>query len=493
MRNIRKAHDTQESMESHGFRYEKDLLGKHLVPENSLFGVHTVRAVKNFNISGRRVPASLIHAFGDVKLASARTCHKLGVWKDQAKAKAIFAACTEMSRGLLDQHIVVDAFQGGAGTSTNMNVNEVLANRALQILGRPLGDYDYIAPLDDINRYQSTNDAYPTAMKLALIWQLKDLEKSLKLLVASFRNKERQFANIVKIGRTQLQDAVPITLGKEMGAYAAALTRDYLRIRRCSRHLLTVNLGGTAIGTGVAATREYITMAVKELKSITGLKFTRADDMVDNTQNADVFVEVSGVLKTCASSLLKIATDLRILSSGPEGGIKEIFLPPMQAGSSIMPGKVNPVIPEAVTQTALHIIGCDAGITIAAGMGNLELNPFLPFTADALLNGSEMLAKALDTFRVRCIDGLMANEPQCRANVESSTALVTALVPIIGYSRSVELVKIAKEKSKTVREVILEKKVLTNKQVNRLLSPKVIMMLGTPPVVKKGAKSKKKR
>lgn len=475
------------------FRHEKDLLGLHAVPADALFGVHTVRAMKNFAISGCKVNPALIHAFGYVKLASARTNNKLNVWKkDKKKAKAIESACLEMAKGLLDEHIVVDVLQGGAGTSTNMNVNEVLANRALQLLGYPLGDYAHVSPLDDINRHQSTNDAYPTAMKLAIIMRLKVLEKSLAALVNAFLEKEKEFQKIVKIGRTQMQDAVPITLGREMRAYAEALNRDCVRIRQASHRLLTVNLGGTAIGTGVAATRRYILEAVHTLRSITGIKFVRAEDMVDNTQNADALVEVSGALKTCAASLIKIATDLRFMSSGPEGGIKEIFLPPMQAGSSIMPGKVNPVIPEAVTQTAIRVIGYDAEVTYAATLGNLELNAFLPLATDALLNGIDMLANATKIFRTNCIEGLQANVAQCRANVESSTALVTALVPIVGYSRSVDIVKKAKERGKTVRQTIIDEKVLKPAQVDSLLSAKKILALDVETNGRK-KKAKKKR
>ncbi|HAX91583.1 MAG TPA: aspartate ammonia-lyase, partial [Rhodospirillaceae bacterium] len=357
------------------FRQEKDLLGYGDVPADALFGIHTVRAIENFPITGRDVHPALIHAFGAVKGASAKTNRALGFWAHEpAKADAILQACQEMADGLLDQHIVVDALQGGAGTSTNMNVNEVLANRALQIMGSALGDYTRIHPLDDINMHQSTNDAYPTALKLAVITRLQNLKLCLSALQEAFREKEKQFADIVKIGRTQLQDAVLTTLGREMGAYAEALSRDECRFTHAEKKLRIINLGGTAIGTGMAAPFPYISRATDQLSEMTGQAFIRAPNLIDNTQNADVFVETSGILKTCAATLIKIATDLRLLSSGPDGGFGEIFLPARQAGSSIMPGKVNPVIPETITQAAIRMIGYDHEITIAAMMGNLELN-----------------------------------------------------------------------------------------------------------------------
>ena len=339
----------------------------------------------------------MVHAFGAVKLAAARTNHELGCW-EQAKFAAIEAACEEMIRGDLDRHIVVDALQGGAGTSTNMNVNEVLANRALQLLGRPLGDYHAVNPHDDINLHQSTNDTYPTALRIAAIRLLRVLQRKVVALLETFQQKEKDFANVVKIGRTELQDAVLMTLGREMSAYAEAFARDRWRIYKCEERLRVVNLGGTAIGTALGAPRQYVFRVVEQLRQITGLGLARAENLVDATQNADVFVEVSGILRTLASNLLKIGNDLRLLASGPDAGLGEIRLPARQAGSSIMPGKVNPVIPEAVGQVAMYVMGCDQMILQASSAGNLELNQFLPLVADSLLGSLDAAGFGLRHF-----------------------------------------------------------------------------------------------
>jgi len=426
------------------------------------------------------VHPALIHAYGQVKLAAARTSRALDAWADDpAKADAIERACSEMAEGLLDEHILVDALQGGAGTSTNMNVNEVLANRALQVLGNPPGDYGRVSPLDDVNLHQSTNDTYPTALKLASIVLLHTLEERLVALQEAFQQKEKEFAHVVKLGRTQLMDAVLTTLGREMSAYAEAVSRDRWRVYKCEERLRVVNLGGTAIGTGLGAPREYIFRAVETLREQTGIGFARAENLVDNTQNADVFVEVSGILKACAASLLKISTDLRLLSSGPEGGLGEIELPAVQAGSSIMPGKVNPVIPEAVTQAALRVMGHDMQIAVAAGSGNLELNAFLPLLADSLLDSLSLLAGAVEILRSQCVRGMIANETRCRRNVESSTAVVTALVPSLGYTRAAEIAVKASEQGRTIREVVLELGVLGEEEFERLISAEAVMRLGS--------------
>ena len=362
-------------------RIESDCLGDLPVPVDVLHGIHTVRAVDNFPLTRRSIHPQLARAYGDVKLACARTNRALGAWaNDPEKSNAIDRACLELASGVLDHFIIVDALQGGAGTSTNMNVNEVLANRALEILALPHGSYDRVSPLADINMHQSTNDTYPTALRLAAIRLLGSLEQRVVALQESFQAAERKFAHVVKVGRTQLQDAVLTTLGREMGAYADAINRDRWRIYKCEERLRVVNLGGTAIGTGLAAPRKYIFQVVDQLRQLTGIGFARAENLVDATQNADVFVEVSGILKAHAVSLLKICGDLRLLSSGPLAGLGELRLPARQAGSSIMPGKVNPVIPEAVSQVAMRVIGHDTTITMACAAGSLELNPFLPLS-----------------------------------------------------------------------------------------------------------------
>ncbi len=461
------------------YRTEKDLLGEREVPANALYGIHTVRGLENFPLSRRPVNSSLIHAFGAVKLACARTNHGLGWWDDD-KAAAIEAACAEMMDGLLDAHVVVDALQGGAGTSTNMNVNEVLANRALELLGKRPGDYACVSPLDDINLHQSTNDTYPTALKVAAITQLRLLEREVVALLEEFQNKEKAFAHVVKVGRTQLQDAVLITLGREMSAYAEAFGRDRWRIYKCEERLRVVNLGGTAVGTGLAAPRQYIFQVTEQLRSITGLGLARAENLIEVTQNTDAFVEVSGILKACASNLLKVAGDLRFLSSGPDAGIGELRLPPRQAGSSIMPGKVNPVIPEAVSQAALAVMAHDQSITFAASLGNLELNAFLPLIADSLLGSLDLLTNACSMLRRFCIAGLEADEARCRRNVDSATATLTALIDMIGYHAAQELAAESTATGKGIRTVVLDRGLLTAEDFDELVSAENVTKLGSP-------------
>jgi aspartate ammonia-lyase len=328
------------------YRLEQDLIGTMRLPQEALYGIHTARAVENFFLAGRPVHPALVAAYADVKLACALTNRALGQWaEDPAKADAIEQACREMAEGRLTHHITVDLLQGGAGTSTNMNVNEVLANRALEILGEPHGNYERVSPLDDINRHQSTNDTFPTALRLAAIRLFRHLEERVVGLQEAFQLQEKRFAHVVKVGRTEMQDAVLTTLGREMGAYAEAFNRDRWRIYKCEERLRVVNLGGTAIGTGLAAPRAFIFRVVDTLREVTGVGLARAENLVEATQNADVFVEVAGILKACATTLFKVSSDLRLLSSGPQAGLGEIRLPERQAGSSIMPGKINPVIP----------------------------------------------------------------------------------------------------------------------------------------------------
>jgi len=461
------------------YRIEKDLLGEREVPADALYGIHTVRGMENFPLSLRPVNPALIRAFGAVKLACARTNHELGWW-DDSKASAIEKACGEMMEGKLNEHIVVDALQGGAGTSTNMNVNEVLANRALLLLGGKPGDYATVSPLEDINLHQSTNDTYPTALKVAAIQSLRDLEREVVALLEEFQNKEKAFAHIVKVGRTQLQDAVLITLGREMSAYAEAFGRDRWRIYKCEERLRVLNLGGTAVGTGLAAPRQYIFRVTEHLRSITGLGLARAENLVEATQNTDVFVEVSGILKACASNLLKIAGDLRLLSSGPDAGIGEIRLPPRQAGSSIMPGKVNPVIPEAVSQAAMAVMANDQAITMASSLGNLELNAFLPLIADSFLGSLDLLTNACSIFRRFCVAGLEADQERCRRHVDGATATLTALVDRIGYASAQEIAAEAKATGKGVRHVVIARGLLTAEDFDEMVSAESVTRLGSP-------------
>lgn len=471
-------------------RIEQDALGELPVASGALYGIHTVRAIENFPLAHRPVHRELVCAYGTIKLACAKTNRALGLWGgDAAKAEAIERACAELSDGTLAVHVVVDALQGGAGTSTNMNVNEVLANRALELLGHARASYKHVSPLDDLNRHQSTNDTYPTALRLAGIRLLRKLEQSVVGLQEAFQHAERRLTHVVKVGRTQLQDAVLTTVGREMSAYAEALQRDRWRIYKCEERLRVVNLGGTAIGTGLAAPREFIFQVVEHLRELTGIGFARAENLVEATQNADVFVEVFGILKAHAVSLLKICGDLRLLASGPDAGLGELCLPPRQAGSSIMPGKVNPVMPEAASQAAMRVIGLETATAIACASGSLELNPFLPLVADCLLESIDLLTRADDLLRRHCIEGIEANEPRCRELVESSTAAATALVPAVGYERACSAAREARDSGRTLREVVLSQGWISPEMFDELTSPEAVCRLGMRTPATRSARS----
>ncbi|MBN2445656.1 MAG: aspartate ammonia-lyase [Phycisphaerae bacterium] len=461
------------------YRTEHDLLGQRQVPATALHGIHTVRALENFPLSHRLVHRALVHAYGLVKLTCVRTNRQLGYIAGEL-AVPIEQACQEMVEGQLDQHVLVDALQGGAGTSTNMNVNEVLANRALQILGRPLGDYDTVNPHAHINLHQSTNDTYPTALRLAAIRQLRSLEQALVEITEAFQEQEKKLADVVKVGRTQLQDAVLTTLGRTMSAFAEAFSRDRWRVHKCEERLRVVNLGGTAIGTGLGAPREYIFTVVDQLRALTGFGLARAENLIDATQNADAFVEVSGILKACATNLFKVSSDLRLLASGPQSGLGEINLPPRQAGSSIMPSKVNPVIPEAVSQAALTVMAHDQALSSACSLGNLELNAFMPLVADSLLNSLDLLTNACRMLREHCVAGLTANEERCGHQIETTTATVTALVPVLGYADAEHIAQTASQTGRTIRETAIELGLLTAEQFDELITPEAVTRLGMP-------------
>ena len=450
--------------------------------------MHTVRARENFHLTGRPVHGELVRAYGTVKLAAALTNRDLGVWAaDPAKADAIERACRELADGLHDDAVIVERLQGGAGTSTNMNVNEVIANRALELLGEPRGAYGRVSPMDDVNLHQSTNDTFPTALHLAAIRLLHDLEEQVLALQEAFQAKEKEFAHIVKVGRTQFQDAVLTTLGREMGSYAESLNRDRWRIYKCEERLRVVNLGGTAIGTGFGAPRQYIFRVVDALRELTAIGFARAENLTEATQNADVFVEVSGIIKACAVSLLKMCSDLRLLSSGPEAGLGEIRLPPRQAGSSIMPGKVNPVIPEAVSQAAMTVMGYDATIAQAAAAGSLELNSFLPLIAACLLESLLLLQRSCLMLRRYCVEGITADEAVCRRYVEASSAAATALVPEIGYDAACEVVKAAAARGVTVRTAAVDGGFVSAQRFDELLTAEAVCRLGSPTPLTRGS------
>ncbi len=465
--------------ESDPVRIERDLLGERAVPREALYGIHTVRALENFPLARRAVHPELVSAYGAVKLACAVTNRALGCWSsDDAKADAIEKAASEMAAGRLTEHVLVDALQGGAGTSTNMNVNEVLANRALALLGLPYGEYDRVSPLDDLNLHQSTNDTYPTALRIAAIRGLRALEAEVVALQEAFQAAEKRFAHVVKVGRTEYQDAVLVTLGREMSAYAEALTRDRWRIYKCEERLRVVNLGGTAVGTGIGAPRQFIFRVVDELRGITGLALARAENLLEATQNTDVFVEVSGMLKAHAASLMKICSDLRLLASGPAAGLGEIRLPERQAGSSIMPGKVNPVIPEAVTQCAMLVFAHDTAIGNACAAGSLELNPFLPLVAMSLLESLDLLARACGILRRLCVEGIEADEERCAAHVANSTAAVTALAGAIGYEAACAGVREARETGTSIEEAVVRSGRMSRDEWGALIRPEAVCRLG---------------
>lgn len=430
---------------------EKDFLGERAIPEGALYGIHTLRAMENFPLPLSPQP-ELVRALAMVKKAAALAnlrCQNL----DPAIAGAIIQAADEVIQGGHVGQFPLSPIQGGAGTSWNMNLNEVLAHRASEILEMPRGT---VHPLDHVNLGQSTNDVFPTAVRIAIVQGLRKLERSIHALQEAFQEKEAAFADIYKVGRTQLMDAVPLTLGNEFGAFAEALSRDRWRVYTVEERLRQTNLGGTAVGTGMNADIRYIFAVTDALREVTNLPFARAENAIDLTQNADVFAEVSGCLKTLAVSLTKISNDLRFMASGPEAGIGEIKLPAAQVGSSIMPGKINPVLPELVNQVSLRVLGNDLVVTLAAAGGQLELNAFLPTLSHAMLESLALLDSALTVFRERCVEGIEADRERCRMLLERSWILVARLVPKWGYDRVSDLVKRSLAEGRPVREVAIE-------------------------------------
>lgn len=452
-------------------RNEHDILGKIDIPKDSYTGIHTYRALENFNVSGYKVDEDFIRAYGRVKLACMKTIFEIDSI-EKSKADAILLACEELSDGKLSQYIVVDSLQGGAGTSLNMNINEVIANRALEILGKPKGSYDLISPLDDINKYQSTNDTYPTALKIAAIYKFRALEKSVIALQEALERKEKEFSSIVKIGRTELADAVLTTLGKEFSSYAEAVSRDRWRIYKCEERLRVVNIGGTAIGTGLGAPKKYIFQVIENLRELTDIGLARAENLVENTQNADVFSEVSGILKAHATNLIKISNDLKLLSL-----LGEIELPPVQAGSSIMPGKINPVIAEMVGQIGLKVIGNDVILSHATALGQLELNHNMPLIAFSILESLDLLINTNKIFTQKCIVGIKANEEKLKSQLQSSTATLTALLPKLGYEKLSQVAEKLKESKQSVKEYVLENNLMSEEEFEYLISAENVLSL----------------
>jgi aspartate ammonia-lyase len=459
-------------MTASGFRIEHDLLGERAVPVAALYGIHTLRATENFAISGTRVGdfPDLVAALAVVKQAAAEANLQLGILAP-AKARAIAAVCVELRGGALCEHFVVDMIQGGAGTSTNMNANEVIANRALELMGRARGDYDFLHPNEDVNLSQSTNDVYPSALRLALHSGGSRLLDALTSLRRAFLARAGEFAGMLKMGRTQLQDAVPMTLGQEFGAFAAMIAGDEAALRRALDELLQINLGGTAIGTGINAPSRYADLVRDALVGLTGVAVTTAPDLVAASQDTDALVALSSVLKRIAIKLSKTCNDLRLLSSGPRAGLGEIVLPPMQAGSSIMPGKVNPVIPEVVNQIAFEVIGNDLTVCMAAEAGQLQLNAFEPVIAYSLFKSLAHLEAGCRTLAAHCVDGITANASSLHSSVHASIGLVTALSPHIGYRRAGILARNALETNRGVVELVLEQGLMSQAELDEALRP----------------------
>lgn len=439
------------------YRMEHDSLGTHTVPQDAYYGIQTVRALENFDISG--IPISrferMIQALAEVKKASCLANMELDLLPESI-GQAIVQACRDVRGGMLDSQFVVDVVQGGAGTSVNMNANEVICNRALELLGHPKGAYHVIHPLNHVNLSQSTNDVYPTAFRIALVRYVDDLIRSIRDLRTGLDAKGQEFARIIKMARTQLQDAVPITLGAEFAAWGVTVGEDIQRLEEMRLLLCEVNMGATAVGTGINSVVGYADLVVERLENITGLPMKRAENLIEATSDAGAYVMLSGMLKRISVKVSKICNDLRLLSSGPFTGLHEINLPPVQPGSSIMPGKVNPVIPELVNQVAYQVIGNDLTVTMAAESGQLQLNVFLPIIAFNLFQSLEMLSRAFGTLRRRCIDGITANPEHCLKLVKGSLGIVTALAPAIGYEDAAAVVKKAQETGKDICDLIRE-------------------------------------
>ena len=452
-----------------GFRLESDSIGTKYIPEDAYYGIQSLRAMENFSITGGRLHVEMIKSLALLKKACAITNANAEVL-DPSIAKAIAAACDLLAEGKYHDQFIVDPIQGGAGTSINMNANEVIANIAIELLGGKKGDYTTIHPNDHVNYGQSTNDVIPTAGKMTTLVLLQDLKKSLTALKHRFEEKAVEFDSIIKMGRTQLQDAVPIRLGQEFSAYASAVERSLQRLYQTETELYAVNMGGTAIGTGLNADAVYFHNIADTLSSLTGFPFRQAPDLIDATQNIDCFAAISSTLKNCAISLSKIANDLRLMSSGPRTGFGEINLPAKQNGSSIMPGKVNPVIPEVVSQVAYKVAGNDVAIAMAVEAGKMELNAFEPVIFESLFQSITMLRNAADTFADNCISGITANEQRCRELVDSSVGIITALCPHIGYAHAAKIAKEALAKQIPVKELILRENILSEEKLNRILN-----------------------
>ena len=461
---------TMDDMKKTDYRVEKDSIGVKDIPEEVYYGVQTLRAAENFHITGLNMHPEIINSLAYIKKASAITNCEVGIL-EKKKAQAIVQACDEIIEGKFHEDFIVDPIQGGAGTSLNMNANEVIANRAIEILGEKKGDYTIVNPNDDVNCGQSTNDVIPTAGKMTSLHLLQNLKKQLLRLYDALNEKAKEFDHVIKMGRTQMQDAVPIRLGQEFKAYSVAIMRDIHRMDKAMDEMRTLNMGGTAIGTGINADENYLRRIVPNLSEISGMEFIQAFDLIDATQNLDSFVAVSGAVKACAVTLSKMSNDLRLMSSGPRAGFGEINLPAKQNGSSIMPGKVNPVIPEVVNQVAFNIIGNDMTITMAAEAGQLELNAFEPIIFYCMFQSIDTLGYAVETLVDNCIVGITANEERCRQLVENSVGIITAICPHVGYEKTADIAKKAINSNESVRSLILKENIMDEEELSRILDP----------------------
>ncbi len=452
------------------FRKEYDSIGMKEVPIDAYYGVQSMRAAENFRITGTRVHPEMIKAMAEVKKAAAIANKKAGVI-DEKIADAIVCACEEILEGKLTEHFIVDSIQGGAGTSLNMNANEVIANRAIEILGGYKGDYTIVHPNDHVNCGQSTNDAYPSAGRIACVRLIEKAIVQLDALCDAFRKKAEEYKDVIKMGRTEMQDAVPISFGQVFSAYASALSRDKKRFNLALSEMCKLNMGGTAVGTGINADHKYIETIVPVLAEVANLPLVQAHDLVDATQNLDSFVYVSGIIKSLATTLSKISNDLRLMSSGPRTGFAEINLSPKQNGSSIMPGKINPVIPEVMNQICFNVIGNDTTITYASEAGQLELNAFEPIIFRCLFESLDTLSNGISIFVKDCVTELTVNPLQCKTHVDRSIGIITALCPYIGYTRASQLAKRALYEDKSIRDIVIEENIMTTEELDKLLEP----------------------
>ena len=466
----RRAHEEEPDMKKQKTRIEKDSLGTRPVPAAAYYGIETVRAVENFPISGLRFHPDFIWALAVIKKACALSNRSLGRL-DVRRAGAIVKACDEVMAGVHNKEFVTDALQSGAGVSIHMNANEVITNRALEILGRPKGDHSFLHSHDHVNMGQSTNDVIPTALRLAVLKLAEDFMNASKGLEAALNRKAREFASIVKAGRTHLQDAAPVTLGQEFGGWAHQLQRARGRVVLMVAGLLDLGIGGSAVGTGLNTSLRYRKAVIQNLKKLTGFPVKSAGNLFSVMQNDADFAAVSGALRDYSLSMIQIANDLRLLSSGPNTGFGEIRLPALQPGSSIMPGKVNPVIPEVVAQVGYQVIGNDAAIAFAAASGECELNVMRPVIIHNLLQSFEILKNTLGVLQTRCVEGIEADRERCRSYAESSFGIAAALNPYIGYSKAAECVKEAMKTKRTLRQVVLSKGLLSEKELAKILSP----------------------